>query len=109
MMPQLKDNNGKVIAEVTAADVNQPGCDEGVWVEMKADDGTKPTICFVKDKPGGPQNGGWYLGFYRDTNNAGPACDFAICFDKKDGPILQVTRGDEVKQVSLFDLLEKKS
>lgn len=102
---ELKDKSGKVIAKVTAADPNVAGCDEGVWLEIQADDGSKPTLCLIKDKPSGPFKGGWYLGVYRDVRHAGPGCDFAISFDKENGPSIQVTKGQEVKQRSLFDLL----
>ena len=101
---EIKDGD-KVIATVTAADANVGGCDEGIWIEVKADDGTRPTICLIKDKPKGPHSGAWYLGVYRDVNKAGIACDFAILFDKNKGPQLQVVKGSQVKIINLFDHL----
>lgn len=101
------DKTERVIAKVTAAGPNSAGCEEGVWVEVQAADGTKPTLCLVKDKPGGSFDGGWYLGVYRDANNPGIACDLAVSFCKKDGPTLQVVKGQEVKIVNLFDLISK--
>ena len=105
---EIKDQNGKVIAKITGADQNISGCDEGVWVELQADDGTRPTLCMVKDQPGGPHGGNWYLGVYRDSHAAKiVACDLAIMFCKEHGPELQVTKGDQVKSYNLFDLLSK--
>jgi hypothetical protein len=101
---ELVDKNGKLIAEVTSVDANQFGCDKGIWLEVKTDDHTKPTICLIKDKVGGPQKGDWYLGFYRDANMI---CDLAILFSKRDGPIIQVAIGSEVKQISLMDVINK--
>lgn len=100
---EIKTPDGKTIAKVTAADPNVAGCDEGAWVELVTDDGTKPVLCLVKDKPDGPHKGALYLGVYRDTRNS-KACDLAVLFDKENGPILQITKGTEVKQVNLFDL-----
>jgi hypothetical protein len=103
---EIKDINGKIIATVTAADPNTAGCDEGLWVELKADDGTRPTLCVVKDRPG-DYSIGWYLGVYRDAKNPGVnGCDLAISFNSG-GPMLQVRSGDKVKIVSLFDLIAK--
>ena len=103
---EIKDDSGKVIASVTAADVNAAGCDEGVWVEVKADDGTRPTLCLVKDKKGGPFSGGWYLGVFRDAKSPGTGCDLAVSFGK-DGPTLQVVKGKEVRIVNLFDVIDQ--
>jgi len=103
---EVKSPDGKVVATVNAANPNGSGCDEGVWVEMQADDGTRPTLCMVKDKPDGPFKGAWYFGVYRDTKDTNIACDFAILFDKEKGPQLQVVRGQEVQAASLFDLLK---
>ncbi len=103
---EIKDDNGKVIAKVSAADVNAAGCDEGVWVEVQADDGTRPTVCLIKDKPCGPFAGGWYLGVYRDTTQKDiTACDLAVSFTAE-GPVVQATGPyGQVKQVNLFALL----
>jgi hypothetical protein len=101
---EIKDCNGKVIAKVVAADPNVSGCDEGIWLEVQADDGTRPMLCLVKDKPDGPFGGDWYIGAYRDSKQPGIACDLAISLTK-DGPVLQAVRGKEVRQKSLFDLL----
>ncbi len=96
----IKDSKGKVIAKVTAADPNQSECQEGLWLEVVADDGTKPTICLIK------KTSDWYLGVYRDANDA-YACDFAIIFNKEEGPSIQVTKGKEVKTVNLFEHFSK--
>lgn len=101
----IKDQNGKVRAKITAMDINSPGCDEGIWVEIVTDDGTTPCLCFVKDTPDGPHNGNWYLGVYRDVNNPSIGCDVALIFDPKSGPKIQVVRGEQVKLISLFDLI----
>jgi hypothetical protein len=106
MSHELKDDGGKVIATVTAADVNSKGCDEGIWVEVRADDGTRPTLCLVKDTKSGPFAGGWYLGVFRDAKKPGTACDLAVSFGKE-GVILQATKGKEVRIVNLFDLIDK--
>lgn len=101
---EIKDKKGKVIAKITAADPDASGCDEGLWVEIQADDGTRPTLCLVKGKANDPL--GWYLGVYRDVEKTKGPCDFALSFGKN-GPELQVTKGKETKSVNLFDLLEK--
>lgn len=106
----IQDDKGKVIAKVTAADPNDAHCDEGVWVEVKADDGTRPTICLVKLKPlPGSTTAPWYLGVYRDAKSSDVigGCDLGVSFTEKEGPVLQVRRGDDVKIVNLFDLLSK--
>lgn len=103
---ELKDSKGKVVAKVTAADPNIAGCDEGIWLEVQADDKTKPTLCLVKDKPDGPHKGNWYLGVYRDANQANAGCDLAVTFDKEKGPVLQIVKpGHPPKIVSLYDLV----
>jgi hypothetical protein len=103
----IKDDKGKVVAKVTAANPDSDSCDEGVWVEMQADDGTRPTLCFIKPKAGSVYTTGWYLGVYRDAKKPAAGCDIGLSFDEKAGPILQVVRGDDVKTVNLFDLLSK--
>lgn len=100
---EIKDDKGNVVAKVVAAVGG--GIEEGVWIEVQAADGTRPTLCLVKDKPGGPFGGGWYVGAYRDARHPGVACDVAISLTEKDGPTLQATRGKEVRIKSLFDLL----
>ena len=98
---ELKDTNGKVIAKVTGCDCNAGDVDEGVWVEVLADDGTRPTLCLVKTKT----KGEWYLGVYRDAKAPSiKACDLAVSFGGV-GPTLQVTKGDKVAIVDLFDLV----
>lgn len=101
------DSKGKVIATVTAADPNMADVDEGVWLEVQADDGTRPTLCLVKQRGKSSRNpiesaGRWYLGVYRDARKPGVACDLAITFGPE-GPVLQVVKGKEVRQVNLFD------
>lgn len=105
---ELKDEKGKVIAKVTAADPNNTQCDGGVWVELQADDGTRPTLCIVKGRPG-DYSSGWYVGVYRDgrARDVGQGCDLAVSFDPQAGPVLQVRQGDQAKIVNLFDLLAK--
>lgn len=103
---EVKGGSGKTVATVTAADVNSATCDEGVWVEVKADDGTRPTLCLVKDVKGGPYQGDWFLGVFRDARRPGKGCDLAVSFTAE-GPVLQVAKGGEVKIVNLFDLLPK--
>jgi hypothetical protein len=105
MRYELKDDAGKVVATVTGANPDANGCDEGVWLELQADDGTRPTLCLVKDKKGGHMHGAWFLGVFRDARNTGSGCDLAITFDKADGPVLQVIKGGKVKHADLFDLL----
>lgn len=106
-MNEIKDVNGKVIAAITAADPNEDGCDEGLWLEVRADDGTRPTISLVKDKPDGPMKGAWYLGFYRNAKNTILGCDLTITFTK-DGPVLQVIKNEELIIINLFDILAAK-
>lgn len=101
---ELHDKNGKLIAKISASGAGG-GLEEGVWVEIQAADGTRPTLCLVKGKPHGEADDGWYLGVYRDTKQPGIACDFAISFTKSGGPVLQATKGKEVRSKSLFDLL----
>jgi len=105
-VPNITDHKGKIIATVMAADPNAQGCDEGVWVELRADDGTKPTICLVKDRPDGPHHGAWYLGVYRNALAPNPGCDLAVTFSEAEGPVLQVIKGDSVKRVNLHRLAE---
>jgi hypothetical protein len=101
---EIKTPSGKVVATVSAADPNTEFCDEGVWIEVKADDGTRPTLCLIKRKP----DEDWYLGVYRDVKKTAGACDLGLTFSKE-GPILQVVKAGEVKVVNLFDLLAQMS
>ncbi len=97
----------KVVATITAKNVNSPECDEGVWVELKADDGTKPTLCMIKTKKDDTFGGDWYLGVYRDASDANiVACDVGIVFSKN-GPAIQVAKGDKVKIVDLFEMISQ--
>jgi len=104
MSCEIKDANGKVIAEIVAADTNVPMCDEGVWLTFRADDGTKPAVGLIKDQQNGPLDGAWYLAFYRDSKKANGSCDLAISFEPT-GPVLQVTKGDKVAIVDLYDFV----
>ena len=97
----LMGSKGKVVAVITAADPNSQDCDEGVWLEVQADDGSKPTLCLIKRK-----DGSWYLGVYRDANHA-HACDLSVLFDKEEGPTLQVAKGKDVVTTKLFDLIKR--
>lgn len=103
-MVEIKDEFGKVIARVTDANPNVNGCEEGVWCEIQAADGSKPTLCLIKDKEDGTFDGDWYIGAYRDSKNAPFGCDLAIRFTQQ-GPTLQVIKGKDVKILNLFDLL----
>lgn len=102
-MIEIKTEQGCVVAKITAANPNIHGCEEGVWIELQATDLTKPTLCFIKDKPNGTFEGDWYIGAYRNANVAPLGCDFAIRFSK-DGPIIQMIKGGEVKIIHLYDI-----
>lgn len=105
-MIEVKTESGKVVATVTAANPNIHGCEEGIWIEVKANDNSKPTICLIKDKVDGTYQGDWYIGAYRNAADAPLGCDLALRFSK-DGPVLQVIRGKEVKIIDLFDIFEQ--
>ncbi len=98
----ITDDKGQVVAKVTSV-AKHGEIEEGIWLEVQAADGTRPTLCLVKGPCAGAN--GWYLGVYRDTRNPGVACDFAISFTK-DGPVIQATKGREVVSKNLFDLLK---
>lgn len=107
---ELKDSHGRVVAKIMAANPDALHADEGIWLEVQADDGMRPTLCLMKTKSRstrtGPEGGDWYIGMYRDAKNVAIGCDFGISFTA-DGPVVQVVKGNEVKSVNLFDLLEK--
>lgn len=103
-MQNIRDKDGKLVASIDAADPEISGCEGGVWMELFTKDGANPLLCFVKDAPGGPTGGAWYLGVYSDKTNPGNGCDFAISFTG-DGPMLQARKGKDVRVISLFDLL----
>lgn len=99
---ELKDQNGKVVATVTAATTKDPGCKSGVWIELSTENKTKPTICLIEREKD------FYLGFYRDTNKTTVGCDLAIAFGTK-GPEVQVVKEGQVEIFTLFDILKKLS
>lgn len=102
---EIKDKNGKVVAMVTAMNSEGGPTDEGIWLEVQADDGTKPTLCLIKSQ-GYRQPGDWFLGVYRDARSKDiRACDLAIRFSVNDGVTLQVAQNGKVKVVNLFDLI----
>lgn len=105
---EVKDKNGKVVVEVETRDGPRGPLDEGVWVTVNADDGTRPTLAFVKHTGHG-YDGEWYLGVYRDTQSGDPhmACDLAVLFTTDRGPVLQVAKGGKFKTVDLYELIEK--
>lgn len=100
-MIELKDSDGNVVAKIQSESPGQIQCKTGVWLTMKTEDDTEPTLCLVKtgDKA-------WYLGFYRDAKSSPVACDLAISFNKETGPMIQVAKGDEVEQIPLFDFVK---
>jgi len=100
-MFELKDKDGNVVAKIQAESPGQLECKSGIWLTLQTDDGTEPTICIVKTG-----TGGWYLGFYRDSKSSPVACDLAVTFDKKDGPLLQVAKGNEIETVSLMSFIK---
>lgn len=102
----ITDDKGNVVAKVTSVGPKSgTDLEEGIWVEVQAADGTRPTLCLVKGRPGGSAEDGWYLGVFRDAKKPGVACDLAVSFSAKDGPMIQAVRGKEVIIKSLFDLL----
>ena len=99
-MYEVKDENGKITAVISAAHPGQTDCLAGVWLTLKGVEGVEPTLCMVQraDKS-------WYFGVYRDIKQPPFACDLAIEFDKIEGPILQIAKGNEVQQVNLLSFI----
>ena len=104
---ELKDAKGEVVATVEAHGTPGGGVDAGVWVTFKTDDGSRPTLCFIKGNAHGHFGKRFFMGVYRDVNEPDKGCDFAISFDEKDGPCLQIVRGDEVRVVSLMESIDR--
>lgn len=99
---ELKDSKGKIVATVTAHDGSGGPVDEGVWVEVQAGDGTRPTICLINSTDVAGTD--WYVGFYRDAKARDiKGCDFAVALTEH-GPTLQVIKDGQIRIVDLFDL-----
>lgn len=99
---KIYDKNEKLVAEVTALDGSLNGVDAGLWVTLKTENGTKPTLCLISNPEG------FYVGLYRDTESqsALSGCDFAVK-SGRGGVTLQVVKDGKALVVDLHHLLSK--
>lgn len=96
---KIFDKSDKLVAEIDVLDGNKEVVDAGLWITLKTEDGTKPSLCLIKN------SGHFYLGLYKDTNKS-TVCDFAVTVDDS-GVHLQAVKNGEVAVADLFDLIKK--